>query len=465
MASDGGTKPVLGYTDMECGLCIKKGKHREAQKYCQECEAYICNSCTDSHGRFPALRRHKTVSMEDMTKNCGLCNADGKQKEAKCFCKDCGSWICEDCKESHDNFRELRNHTIVSKNTTFHSDSTAPCDMSTQSSQSSTKPLEGGLFPTATNETKPQNKSENKKANTSSKPSGDDATSGSFTKPFLDPVTADQHIISNVLLVSKVSKLREINIKCSGDRTNPSINGLCFMPGGELVLCDYNNDKIKVLDRFLSVVDSIVLPGQIWEVAVVDSSNVLVTMFGESRLQFVQVLPTLKMGRGIDVQDCWGVAVAADKIFVGGMLGEIEVYDVEGKNLGKRFGKNSAGSPLFKYSRYVAVSRSGEKIFVSDDKSNTVTCLTNEGKIVYQYRDEGLREPCGLFIDDKDNAIVCGYESNTIHVITPAGKKHKTLLSKKDGIIGPKCVSLTPDNGALLVNRGASEKMFVYKLS
>ena len=132
MASGGGSSLVQGSSvlELECGLCIKKGKHSKAKTFCHECEAYLCGSCADTHGRFPALRNHKTVSTEDMMKICGLCNADGKKNEAILFCKDCDSWICDDCKESHGNFRDLRYHTIVSRNSIFHSDSTAPTDIS-----------------------------------------------------------------------------------------------------------------------------------------------------------------------------------------------------------------------------------------------------------------------------------------------------------------------------------------------
>ena len=175
MASGGASRSVLGSSDetfeFECGLCIEGGKHREAKEFCPECKTYLCGSCINYHCRFPALRNHKTVSTEDMKKVCGLCSADGKNKEARYFCKNCDSWICEDCKKSHQRFRDLTKHTIVSRSEMFHSDSTVPCDISVQLGQLSTKVSEENSYPKTGTKTKPQSTNENKQSDSSTQTS------------------------------------------------------------------------------------------------------------------------------------------------------------------------------------------------------------------------------------------------------------------------------------------------------
>ena len=448
--------------ELECVLCIKKGKHSEANTFCYVCEAYLCGSCADTHGRFPALRNHKTVSAEDMKKICGLCNADGKKNEAMCFCKDCDSWICDNCKESHGNFRDLQKHIIVSKKVMFNSDSTAPTDISARFGQLSTKPSEGNSYSNTGSEAKPQNSDGNQKSYSSTQPSDDDVASSSLTKPSTDSQTVQRNI-SNVLITSKFQNIKEINVKVLGEiyANSISITGCCFMPGGELVLCDNNNNKIELLDHSLSVVDILDLPVKPLDVAAVDNNNVIITIPDEKQLQFIQVLPSLKIGRTIDVdKSCHGVAVAAGKIFVScynydDNVGEIRVYDLEGRDLGKRLGINSDGLALFRRPKYVAVSWSGDKIFVSECSTDTVSCLTSDGKIVYQYSDDELKGPQGLFVDDSDNVSVCGLLSNTVQVITAPGEKHSTLLSREDGISDPNCVSFRPSDGTLVVGNNS----------
>ena len=474
MASGGASRPVLGSSDeifeFECGLCIEDEKHREAKKFCSACKAYLCGSCMDSHSRFPALRKHKTVSIEEMKKVCGLCNADGKNKEARYFCKNCDAWICDDCTKSHKRFRDLKEHTIVSRKDMFHSDSTVPCDISVRLGQLSTKPSEEKSYSKTGSETKPQSPSENKQSDSSTQPSDAVVSSKSRTKLSSDFPIA-QHSNVNILGYKTIKKIKEIDVKVSGDREDCDITGCCFMPGGTMILCDWNNDKIKLLDRSLSVVDSLDLPGKPWAVVAVDNSNVIVIMPWKKQLQFIQVLPSLKLRRTIHVdEECRGVDVAAGKIFIpcynyDEKVGDIRVYDIEGRDMGKRLGINPDGSNMFRCPNRVAVSRSGDKIFVSDWNTHTVSCLTGDGKIVYQYRDDDLEEPTGLLVDDNDNVIVCGYLSDTVQVITSAGQKHKTLLSKKGGISNPQCVSFRPSDGTLVVGGRCSDKLLVYQMS
>ena len=268
-----------------------------------------------------------------------------------------------------------------------------------------------------------------------------------------------------------VEKGEVINVKVSGDKEVCRIFGCCFMPGGELVLCDYSNEKIKVLDRSLSVVDSLHLSWRPpWDVTAVDNNNVIVTLPSSLDIQFIQVLPSLRIGRTIYVgKVCHGVAVAAGKIFVScydyvDEVREIRVYDLKGRDLRKRHSIYPDGSALFRRPAYVAVSRSGDKIFVSDYLNNTVSCLKSNGKIVYQYRDDELSDPQGLLVDDNDNVIVCGKVSHNVQVITAAGEKHTTLLTHEDGISPPQCVAFRPSDRTLVVG-SVTDSLLVYKMS
>ena len=289
----------------------------------------------------------------------------------------------------------------------------------------------------------------------SDKPSAVDDTLGSFTKPSTDSEN-DQRNLCNVLINSKFQKIKDINVKVPGDKYT-SIHGLCFMPDGKLVLCDTPNKRVKVLDSSLSVVDSLDMPGEPWQAAVVDNKNVIVALMNKKKLQFVQVLPSLKIGRTIDVyMECRSVAVADGKIFVFDWdslnnTNEIRVYDLEGRYPEKRVSIYQEGPTVSKRGGYARFSRSGDKIFVSHLDTNTVSCFTSDGNIVYEYRDDELRHPRELFVDEYDNVIACGGSSNTLQVITAAGKKHTTLLSREDGICAPKGASFRPNDGTLVV--------------
>ena len=394
-------------------------------------------------------------------------------KDARCFCKDCEAWICDDCKDSHRDFRDLQKHAIVTKDAVICIESSAPSDISTRLEELSTKPSEDSSVHTDL-ETKPQVYNEDKPRNLQTKPS-EYAASKYLAKPSTDSSTpAAEHKNMDILHYKTTKKIIEIdvNLKMSGDKWKCDITGCCFMPGGELVLCDNSNYKLKLLDRSMSIGYQVDIPAIPYDVAAIDNSNVLVTMPWVKQLQFIHVLPSLKLDRTIDVgQKCWGVDVAVGNIYVScydidETMAEIHVrvYNLEGRDLGKRININPAGSNMFRDPRYVAVSRLGDKIFVSDWTTNIVTCLTSNGRIVYQYRDDLLRGPQGLLVDDNDNFCVCGFDSHTVDVITSSGRKYKTMLSRKDGVSCPRYVCFRPSDGTLVVV-GWKYKPLAYKMS
>ena len=120
------------------------------------------------------------------------------------------------------------------------------------------------------------------------------------------------------------------------------------MPGGELVLCDYGNHKVKVLDSSFKTWDSTDLPAAPFDVAAVDDNNVIVTLPKECKLQYIQVLPFLIKSQIKFVDKlCWGVAMATDFIYVmcnrDNYDTEIRVFDASWTLL-KRIGINPDGT-------------------------------------------------------------------------------------------------------------------------
>ncbi|XP_045184229.2 uncharacterized protein LOC123542430 isoform X1 [Mercenaria mercenaria] len=51
--------------DFTCSPCSEQNKNREAVRYCVECQDYYCQSCTDMHKMFPAMRGHKLLHTAD----------------------------------------------------------------------------------------------------------------------------------------------------------------------------------------------------------------------------------------------------------------------------------------------------------------------------------------------------------------------------------------------------------------
>ena len=98
------------------------------------------------------------------------------------------------------------------------------------------------------------------------------------------------HVI-NTLLNVKIQRSTPISIKLPEDKGRPIIGACCFMPGGELVLCDsYNDGKIKLLDNSLTL--QCVKTFGCRSVAAVDANNIVVVRSRE--LQLLRMFPSFK---------------------------------------------------------------------------------------------------------------------------------------------------------------------------
>ena len=270
-----------------------------------------------------------------------------------------------------------------------------------------------------------------------------------------------------VLLGRQILSRREVNVRLADDKKYPCITGCAVMPNGYVVICDYNNDKVKLLDNSLILTDSLKLSDP-WDVSVVDANNVIITLSEKRQLQNVQVFPQMKTERVLQLdKKCWRVEVSGEDIYVSCHNysdGEVRVLDQQG-NLKRRLGVNKDESFLFSVPFYITVNTAGDKVFVSDYNKLTITCMTVDGSIIYQYQDKDLKNPGGLCCDDGDNILVCGRNSNNVQMITADGKKAGTILSAADGLKTPYSITFMKIDNALVVGCRAPNDIFIYNLT
>ena len=324
---------------------------------------------------------------------CESCIEDGVNKEAKYYCLDCKQKICDACKDYHRKLAVTRNHTI--------------------------SPINIGLA----------------------------TVSGKLSNM---NISSDDAATKTVLLGRKVQSRSRVYVKARGEKDTSSITGCIVMANGRVVVCDFCNYKIKLLNSSGILTGSKKLSSYLWDVSVLDPTSVIVTLPDNKQLQVVQVYPQLKPGRVIQLdKECRGVKVGKGELYVtccndyfgeGEADGEIRVLDLDGK-VKKRLGINQDGSFMFTSPDYITVNSSGEKIFVSDGWTDTITSMSVDGRVIYTYKDDSMRRPHGLLCESEDNILVCGRSSNNVQVLTADGKRHCTLLTASDGLKGPQSIA------------------------
>ena len=273
----------------------------------------------------------------------------------------------------------------------------------------------------------------------------------------------------------KVVSSRIVDVNLKDDKDRPYITGCVFLSTGQLVLCDNWNNKIMLLSSDLKVEDSLDLQQRKpWDISAASSSAVVITLPQERQLQFIELSPELGQGQFIQLdKECWGVCVVGEEIYVScyssGLRdsdGEVRIYNTEGV-VKRRLGlpTEPGSSYMFRCPEYLTVNACSGRIYVSDSDRRTLTCLSEDGSIIYQYRDPELRYPRGLYVDADDYVIVCGSSSNNLQMISPSGEKVSTLLSEKDGITLPQSVAYRPTDGVLVIGCNDDNNLHVFKLS
>ena len=266
-----------------------------------------------------------------------------------------------------------------------------------------------------------------------------------------------------------VERTSQIIVRMSEDEHTPDITGCAFMPDGQVVLCDKSNDKLKLLNKSFCVQGSLTLPSWPWDISVVKDRRAIITLPDLEQLHYITVESGLKRGRVLQLDKiCWGVEVVGDDIFVTchkgagpyGGQGEVRILDHNG-NVRKQFGLKQDGPSMFMFPDYLTVSQRTNMIYVSDSGKDAVTCLKTDGTIVYQYKSHHLVWPRGVLVDDKDNVIICGSDSNNILIVNDAGKKKRILLSSDDGLKAPHSAAYRGTDGTLIVGFRAHKRFFI----
>ena len=266
-----------------------------------------------------------------------------------------------------------------------------------------------------------------------------------------------------------VDSSRKVKIQLSSDSYCPWISGCTFMPDGGVVLCDRSiNSNLILLSDTFTVKERLHLDSSPWDVSPVNGSSVMVTLPFKNQLQLIQVMPSLKIDRSINVDRmCWGVQVVDDLIYVtchnNPGEGEVLVLDMNG-TVTHRLGHPDKKSSMFSRPDYITVCPSTSKIFITDLDTDNVSCLMSDGTVVYQYKDEELRGLSGVCVDGGGNATVCGLYSNNVQVIRADGTKCCSLLTSQDGVSRPYSVAYRQSDNTLILGCYDSNDLLVYKM-
>ena len=281
--------------------------------------------------------------------------------------------------------------------------------------------------------------------------------------------TNDPSINKSFLNVSSCSLVKETDIRLPYDAKVPYISGFCFSSGGDIILCDFENMKVKLADKdSMTVKFSIGCSKPPFDVDRINDSSAVATVPESRSLLFIKTKPGLKL-QGLKVIDFagYGVAVYNQTIYVCGNA-----------SCGIKKGVKVL-SPQGEAISFIAHTGSGipHYICLSDDASNvcftagsgqlsTINCLTRDGYGIFSVSDKCFKYPRSLVCDKTGNCLICDDEMKTIGIVNSVGAVCNTLVTRKDEF-QPKSLYLKSSDDLLVVALWSEKcsKLAVYKLN
>ena len=110
------------------------------------------------------------------------------------------------------------------------------------------------------------------------------------------------------------------------------------------------------------------------------------------------------------------------------------------------------------------VTTSGDNIYHTNYTTNIVSCHKINGDKLWEFKDVAIiRKPRGVAVDKKLNVYVASLDNNSVVVISPDGKRCRTVLGKSDGIDQAVAICFDKVNNNLVVCN-YDGTVFLYKV-
>ncbi|XP_060578289.1 uncharacterized protein LOC132735365 [Ruditapes philippinarum] len=263
---------------------------------------------------------------------------------------------------------------------------------------------------------------------------------------------------------------RKITFNCDINHEFASITSLLVLSEHTLLALSYKRCSLVIFRLEKSKAEYIketkfnISP---WGIAKVSDNKIAVTFPYEEKIRLItfseemEVLDTTEIpGHG----RCFGIAYSNNHLVVSyRYTGSLEILSMSGKIV-KLFDKDDNDQNRSTFPHYLTVSPDNTMIYVSDCGRYSVTCLNFDGMLKSIYKDDQLKFPHQLAVDEYGSVYVCGRDSNNVHQLSCDLTKVK-ILDKSHGIDTPTSIAYCQNTKRLFVGMNESSKIKVFSVS
>ncbi|XP_045188247.2 uncharacterized protein LOC123546124 [Mercenaria mercenaria] len=223
---------------------------------------------------------------------------------------------------------------------------------------------------------------------------------------------------------------KKLDVKTTGDISICWITGLAMLSPDELLLVDYQNDSLKVLNvRDNTITTRYKTPGEPWDVTVINSGTVAVTLLNKGKILFMSTKNGLSESHSLEVRNgCRGIDHHNGVIAVS-FIGPpaVQILNMKGDIL-----HEVKDTSMFQRPEYIAF-RGDKSIVVSDCGKHAVYELTVDGQLKATMTSENLKSPGGLAVTSNGTVVVCDQgNSGRVSMIIPDTREILPLFVQHD---------------------------------
>ena len=242
----------------------------------------------------------------------------------------------------------------------------------------------------------------------------------------------------------------QLNLKQKINTKGRGITGCSLLPGGRMVLSCNSTNTVSFINtegvELFHISKDKTGPCTYNAVYIKYSNSVAVSCgSGDNEciviidIESQEVMTTISMDTYI-----YGMAVRGRTIYYCTDDKGLKMLNLSDRSVSDIINRNMSGVC------YVATSE--DNLYYTNANTHIVTCCDLHGTTQWEFKDTRvLKGPVGISVDNDGNVYAVCFHSDKVVVISSDGKRHRQLLSYKDGLRNPRVLDYDRSTNRLLV--------------